>query len=82
MHLVASLLTTSHTGLCDGHRQIVLDIPEAAVYLMATGVEAAVAEAAAVAFQGESCALMSDFAASKLSVAEFRVQLESDVLSR
>ena len=62
--------------------QIILDTPEAAVYLMGCGVEAKVAEAAAVALPGESCAVLSDFAASKLPIEGYKTQLETSVLKR
>ncbi len=41
---------------------MILDIPDAAVFLMGRGVEASVAETAAVSLSGETCAVLSDFA--------------------
>lgn len=61
---------------------MVLGIPEAAVYLMNCGVEARVAEEAAGALPGEGCAVLNDFAASKLPIAGFKARLESEVLSK
>jgi hypothetical protein len=62
--------------------QIVLSRPEAAVYLMGCGMQAASAEDAASALPGESCALLSDLAMSKLSIADYMAGLRDRTLTR
>jgi hypothetical protein len=46
---------------------------------MNCGVEASVAEQAAVELPKESCAVLSDFAASKVPIADFKKRLRAQV---